>query len=92
LRWSAAAEQDAILFYQAGAVQIFDLYEKLRQRAAIQHRSLSAEVIMILRETLDQPKRTPGEILASIQKRRYFSPTSVGAPDSTTFLRQDRAR
>ena len=68
------------------------LYETLRRRAATQHRSLSAEVIMILQDALEQPKRTPAEILASIQKRRYFSPANVGAPDSTVLLREDRAR
>jgi plasmid stability protein len=69
-----------------------DLYERLRQQARAQHRSLSAEVITILQEALDNLRRTPNAILASIRQRRYFQPEQVGAPDSTTLLRQDRER
>jgi hypothetical protein len=28
--------------------------------------------------------------LEAIRKRRFFEPASVGAPDSTTLLREDR--
>jgi hypothetical protein len=36
--------------------------------------------------------RSPARILAAIRDRRSFSPTAVGAPDSTTLLREDRDR
>jgi plasmid stability protein len=68
------------------------LYEKLRQRAQVQHRSLSAEIIHILQEAVEHPKRTPADILASIRQRRYFQPETIGAPDSTSLLREDRER
>jgi plasmid stability protein len=69
-----------------------DLYEKLRRHARKQRRSLSAEVILILQDALEKPARTPSEILTSIQRRRYFHPQAVGAPDSTMLLRADRER
>lgn len=69
-----------------------ELYEKLRQQAQFRHRSVSAEVIILLQDALAKPKRTPAEILASIQQRRYFHPQGVGAPDSTSLLREDRER
>jgi plasmid stability protein len=68
------------------------LYERLRTQASTQHRSLSAEVITILQNALERPKRTPAEILASIRRRRYFQPNAIGAPDSITLLREDRDR
>lgn len=69
-----------------------ELYERLRQRAEMQHRSLSAELITLLETVLDHPQRTPAEILTSIRHRRYFKPSAVGAPDSTSLLQQDRDR
>jgi plasmid stability protein len=68
------------------------LYERLRIQAETQHRSLSAEVITILQNALERPRRIPAEILASISRRRYFQPNVIGAPDSTTLMRQDRER
>jgi plasmid stability protein len=68
------------------------LYERLRQRAAERNRSLSAEVIILLEEALEGPQLSQTQLLAKIRRRRSFRPAAVGAPDSTTLLREDRDR
>jgi plasmid stability protein len=68
-----------------------ELYAELQRRADAQRRSLSAEVIVLLDWALDQVERTPAT-LASIRSRRSYDPAAAGAPDSTTLLREDRAR
>lgn len=69
-----------------------DLYERIKQQAAQSNRSISAQVITMLARAAETPERSQGEILEGIQRRRFFHPTSVEAPDSTTMLRQDRSR
>ncbi len=69
-----------------------DLYRRLSQHAEAQRRSLSAEVITLLARALATVERTPEQILAAIDARCRFSPAAVGAPDSTTLLREDRDR
>lgn len=39
-----------------------------------------------------EPERSQQDVLNSIRRRRFFRPPDVGAPDSTTLLREDRAR
>ena len=68
------------------------LYERLRRRAEAQRRSLSAEVITLLTRALEEEGQSPEATLAAIRSRRFFHPDSVGAPDSTTMLREDRER
>lgn len=68
------------------------LYERLRIQAESQNRSLSAEVIIILDRALAEIDSKQADILARIRRRRSFSPAAVGAPDSTTLLREDRDR
>ncbi len=68
------------------------LHERLSQRAHAQRRSLSAEVITLLTQALSDAERTPEQILAAIDERCRFTPAAVGAPDSTTLLREDRDR
>ena len=69
-----------------------DLYNRLKQRAKAQRRSLSAEVISLLEWALQETERSPLAALSSIRARRSLNPAAVGAPDSTTILRQDRQR
>jgi plasmid stability protein len=69
-----------------------DLYMRLKQRAETQRRSLSAEVITLLEWAVKEVNRTSEFSLESIRRRRSFEPTVVGAPDSTTLLREDRER
>jgi plasmid stability protein len=68
------------------------LYADLQHRAETQRRSLSAEVITLLEWALAEAERTSEMTLTSIRQRRSFNPTTAGAPDSTTLLRQDRDR
>jgi plasmid stability protein len=69
-----------------------DLYLRLKQRAQAQRRSLSAEVITLLEWAIEEVERASELSLESIRRRRFFEPASVGAPDSTTMLREDRER
>lgn len=69
-----------------------ELYNRLKQRARAQHRTLSAEVILLLEQALQETEQDAAAVLARIRARRSFNPASVGAPDSTTVLRQDRER
>jgi plasmid stability protein len=66
------------------------LYADLQRRAESQRRSLSAEVITLLEWAVAEAERTSEAPLASIRQRRSFNPSTAGAPDSTTLLRQDR--
>jgi len=68
------------------------LYERLQRRAQTQRRSLSAEVITVLSWAVEEIERSPETTLTAIHRRRFFRPADVGAPDSTTLLRQDRGR
>ncbi|WP_420642086.1 FitA-like ribbon-helix-helix domain-containing protein [Candidatus Leptofilum sp.] len=68
------------------------LYERIRQRAQSKNRSLSAEVIMLLDFALEESDDQQAEILENIRRRRFFKPAAVGAPDSTTLLREGRSR
>jgi plasmid stability protein len=69
-----------------------DLYSSLQHRAKAQRRSLSAEVIVLLEWAIKEAERYSENPLPSIRRRRFFEPAAVGAPDSTTLLRQDRER
>ena len=68
------------------------LYERLRERAATEGKSLSAEVIALLESQLNGPEASARELLAAIERRRQSDPLRVGGPDSLTLLREDRAR
>ena len=68
------------------------LYRQLKQRAEARRRSLSAEVITLLEWAIEEAERRPEATLDAIRARRHFKPTAAGAPDSTTLLREDRAR
>jgi plasmid stability protein len=69
-----------------------DLYTRLKKRAETQRRSLSAEVVTLLEWAVEEVDRASESSLESIRRRRFFEPASVGAPDSTTLLREDRER
>ena len=69
-----------------------ELYDRLQRRAQEQRRSLSAEVITLLSQAVEQAGLSPENTLAAIRHRRSFRPAEAGAPDSTTLLRLDRER
>jgi plasmid stability protein len=66
------------------------LYDRLRERAQEQNRSLSAEVVMLLDFALEESTDMQAQLLDNIRRRRFFNPAAAGAPDSTTLLREDR--
>jgi len=68
------------------------IYDRLRQRAQEQQRSISAEVIMLLDFALAEGDDDQAQILARIHRRRFFNPAEANAPDSTALLREDRER
>jgi hypothetical protein len=53
---------------------------------------LSAQVVTMLYQALEEEgrRRQQGQALSSIRRRRFAPPT--GAPDSTSLLREDRQR
>jgi plasmid stability protein len=69
-----------------------DLYERIRQRAQAQNRSISAEVINLLRDALEETERPQALILEGIRRRRFYYPTGTSAPESVVLLREDRER
>ncbi len=69
-----------------------DLHRRLSHHARAERRSLRGTVITLLTRALDSAERSPAQILKAIEERRRFAPAAVGAPDSTTLLRQDRDR
>lgn len=69
-----------------------EIYQHLRERAETSNRSLSAEVLVLLRDALYERKPSQREILAEIRGRRLFRPAEAGAPSSTDLLREDRSR
>jgi hypothetical protein len=69
------------------------LYNRLKEMAEEQNRSLSAQIITLLEQAVEDVEvRSQAEVIASIRQRRTFQPAAVGAPDSTELLRQDRQR
>jgi plasmid stability protein len=68
------------------------LFARLQRRAQEQRRSLSAEVITLLEWAVEEADRNSESTLDSIRQRRSFSPASIGAPERTALLRQDRDR
>ncbi len=69
-----------------------DLYQRLQALALEQNRSLSAQVVTLLYEALEQQQRRRQQALAlrAIRRRRYTPPPDMS--DSTELLRRDRAR
>lgn len=68
------------------------LHQRLKERAEVQRRSLSAEVIALLEWALEEVERDATTTLQAIRERRERYPISLEAPDSTLLLREDRGR
>lgn len=69
-----------------------ELYKRIQQRAQSQHRSISAEVLSLLRDALEVSERPQAHVLGEIRRRRFYRPAEAGAPDSVDLLREDRER
>ncbi|MFN6484413.1 MULTISPECIES: FitA-like ribbon-helix-helix domain-containing protein [unclassified Nostoc] len=77
-----------------------DLYTKLQELAASQHRSINAQVITLLEQALktegqqieDQKRQNVLKVLEESRQRRRVNPADFGLPDSTELIREDRDR
>jgi antitoxin FitA len=68
------------------------LYEQIKELAATENQSLSAEVVMLLRRAVDgQQRRANQQHIIETMRRRRFVPRT-GMPDSVMLLREDRER
>jgi antitoxin FitA len=69
-----------------------DLYQEIRKLAEERSRSLSAQVVTMLAQALEDEKsrKTQTGALASIRRRRFSAPKQ--SPSSLELLREDRRR
>lgn len=69
-----------------------DLYERLQKLAHAKNRSLSAQVIAMVTQAIEDEERRKkqAKVLTSIQRRRFKAPKN--APSSLELLREDRRR
>jgi len=69
-----------------------DLYLQIQRLAETKSRSLSAQVITMLTEALEEEKRRKMQVKAlnSIRRRRFVAPKK--APSSLALLHEDRNR
>ncbi len=71
-----------------------EVYARLLRLADTQKRSLSAEVIALLEDALQEveARRSQARTLAGIRRRRLSYSVKTKVPDSVVLLREDRAR
>ena len=71
-----------------------DLYERVKTQAAIDHRSLTAEVIHLLEQGLSSelPRQTMAEVLERARQLRESLEGQGVQVDSTELVRQERER
>ena len=69
-----------------------DLYQRLQQLAQTRNRSLSAQVVTMLEQSLEEEerRRNQAQALTSIRRRRFTPPSQ--SPSSLDLLREDRTR
>ncbi len=69
-----------------------DLYLQIQQLAEAKSRSLSAQVVTMLTQALEEENRRKVQVkaLASIRRRRFAAPKK--APSSAALLHEDRNR
>ena len=69
-----------------------DLYKRLQQLAQTRNRSLSAQVVMMLAQSLEEEERqwNQAKALTSIHRRRFSPPAQ--SPSSLDLLRENRQR
>jgi plasmid stability protein len=74
-----------------------DLYQQLQQRADSKHRSLSAEVLVLLEQAMAEPRAYNTAVYADlfghiVRKREALTAASAAFPDSVADIRADRER
>ena len=69
-----------------------DLYQRLKQLAQARNRSLSAQVVTMLAQAMEDEERRKKQAnaLTSIRRRRFAPPAK--SPSSLDLLREDRNR
>ncbi len=69
-----------------------DLYQRLQRLAQARNRSLSAQVITMLAQAVEDEERRKKQekVLMTIRRRRFSPPTK--SPSSLELLREDRNR
>ena len=69
-----------------------DLFHRVQELARLSSRSLSAQVVTMLYQALEDEERhrQQGQALHAIRRRRFAPPK--GTPSSTDLLREDRER
>lgn len=69
-----------------------DLYQRLQTLANAKNRSLSAQVITLLEQAVEEEERRRNQIkvLTSIRHRRFKAPKN--SPSTLDLLREDRGR
>ncbi|HEX5840754.1 MAG TPA: hypothetical protein VFY26_23150 [Anaerolineales bacterium] len=69
-----------------------DLYQEIQKLAEERSRSLSAQVVTMLAQALEEEKsrKTQTKALESIRRRRFSAP--LKSPSSLELLREDRKR
>lgn len=69
-----------------------DLYQRIKEIADRQRRSVNQQIIVLLEQSLQQ-KRSRVEVLASIDQRNATIAKRVGVtPDSAEMIAEDRQR
>ena len=69
-----------------------DLYQRIKEIANRQRRSVNQQIIVLLEQSLQQ-KRSRVEVLASIDQRNATIAKRVGiTPDSAEMIAEDRQR
>jgi plasmid stability protein len=69
-----------------------ELYDRLKRRAEAGRRSISAEIIRLIEQALDESESDQARLLARIRSRRFYAPAELNAPESTSLLRESRER
>ena len=69
-----------------------ELYAEVQQLAAAESRSVSAEIVSLLAQAVEERRRRANHIRAldSLRRRRFTPP--AGTPDAMQLLREDRER
>lgn len=71
-----------------------DVYSQIQTLAQTRNRSLSAEVLVLLQNALQQEqiRQKQAKLLETVRRRRYTYPKNKRVPDSVKLLREDRSR
>ena len=69
-----------------------ELYAQLKRLASSESQSLSAEVVRLLSQAVEERERRSSQkrILSRLRRRRFVP--RAGAPESLALLREDRGR